>query len=400
MPRILSVDNTFTFGGAINSLAYLVRGLDSSRFEVTVLSAQSQTLLDRLFPTVEAKHWSVRLNWVHDPIHRRVVSLPGFKRGLLRGIWEKLRAVAWIMSVDLPDALRIVRYVRRRQVDLIHLNNGIEGLLPALLAAKLTGVPAVAHVRSPQRLSGIAASYARIPAHWIAVSSYIAEDLERQGVDRRRISVVHDAIDNTEFSEGSPPRALRDDLGVRSGSPIFGFFGRVIPWKGVREFIEAAAIVLKARPDALALIVGDPSDGAENHYHNLQQMVHTAGLGQHILFTGYRSDVADLMRLCDVVVHSSVVPEPFGMTVIEGMATGTPVVAADSGGPTEIVDHGETGLLVDPRDATALSSAILDLLENPGEARAMGRRGAQRVRDYYSIDRYAREVEVVFDRLL
>jgi glycosyltransferase involved in cell wall biosynthesis len=106
------------------------------------------------------------------------------------------------------------------------------------------------------------------------------------------------------------------------------------------------------------------------------------------------------MRLCDVVVHASIVGEPFGMTVIEGMATATPVVAANKGGPTEIIEDGVTGLLVDPTDAGALSEAIIGLLRDPEKAARIGNRGAARTRAHYSAERYATDVERLYEQWL
>ena len=88
------------------------------------------------------------------------------------------------------------------------------------------------------------------------------------------------------------------------------------------------------------------------------------------------------------------------MTVIEGMATGTPVVAANKGGPTEIIEAGVTGLLVDPTDALALSEAIVSLLRDPELAARIGSQGAARARAHYSAERYAADVERLYDQIL
>ena len=106
------------------------------------------------------------------------------------------------------------------------------------------------------------------------------------------------------------------------------------------------------------------------------------------------------MRLCDVVVHASLIPEPFGMTVIEGMAAGAAVVAANTGGPTEIIDPGRTGLLVDPTDTGALAGAIEDFLLRPARRAEFGRRAAERAREHYSAGRYAAEVQTVYDLVM
>lgn len=392
--RVLSVDNSFTFGGAINALAVLVAALDD-RYESMVLSAQDQQVLDDHFPGTAAHQWPFLLPWVHRP------SRPASRRGgrVVR-LASKLRTLEWIVRNDFPASIRIRRYARKHGIDLIHLNNGVEGLLPPLLAGKLLRIPVVAHSRGPQGTSGASRFYARGVDHWIAVSGAMADNLREAGVAPERITVVHDALDLHLFTPGEPARALRQELGIPPEAPVFGLFGRVIEWKGVKEFVEVATRVLAVMPDAYAVVVGDVSDGAESYFREVRALAAERGHGDRILFTRFRQDVPDLMRLCDVVAHTSIIPEPFGLTVIEAMATGTPVVAANAGGPLETVDPGETGLLADPRDPELFAAELLSLLRDPGRARAMGSLGAERARQRFSAERYAREVESVWDRVI
>ncbi|HEX6693852.1 MAG TPA: glycosyltransferase family 4 protein [Longimicrobiales bacterium] len=396
---ILYVDNSSTFGGAINALSDLLRGIDRSRVSPVVLSAQSEDFLTSAFPGIRSIHWPVRLMWVHDPINRVVERLPGMGSGPLRAIWGKLRALWWLTFQDGVQALRIMRLIQREHVDAVHLNNGVEGMIGPLAAARLRRLPVIAHARGPQSVTGMARTYASLPDHWIAVSRSIADNLEEAGVPPRCITVVHDAIDLTVFFEKPSAAGTRTALGIPENAKLFGVFARIIPWKGIREFVLAARQVLDSVEDAFALVVGDPSDGSEGYYREVVELSRSLGIENRIVFAGFRTDVADLMRACDVVVHSSIEPEPFGLTVIEGMATGRPVVAASSGGPVEIIEDGVTGVLVDPSDATALSAAVTRLLENPAYAEEIGSRAAQRARAYYSTERYASDVMKVYEKV-
>jgi glycosyltransferase involved in cell wall biosynthesis len=234
----------------------------------------------------------------------------------------------------------------------------------------------------------------------VAISEVIAENLRALGVPDGRIASVSDGIDLTTFHAGPPRPGLREELGVSDSAPMFGLFGRIVPWKGAAEYVEAAALVLKELPDARALVVGDRSDGEEGYADAVRERTHQLGIGDRVLFTGFRPDVADLMRACDVVVHASLGREPFGLVVAEALSTGTPVVASDRGGPTEIVDQGETGFLVDPRDARAMADTILRLLRDPGEAREMGRVGHGRMAERYSARKCADGILAVYRRVL
>ena len=397
--RVLYVDNTYTFGGAINALAHLLSAVDRDRIQPMVLSAQPQKALDRLFPGVAALHWPMKLPWVHNLIDRRVRRSSFGAHRLFRAGWSKARAAAWAFTVDLPATARLASHMRRQRVDIVHLNNGVEGLVPALLAARLLKIPVVAHSRGPQGNTLAGRFYASLPERWIAVSGAMALNLRQAGVRPESITTIHDAVDLSRFAPAEEPAGLRSELGIPNGAPVFGIFGRIIPWKGTIEFARAAVRVLTALPNARALIVGGPSDGSADYLRTVMEFAQQSGVGDRFLFTGFRDDIPDVLRLCNVVVHASVVPEPFGMTVIEAMATGRPVVAANSGGPLEILDLGQTGLLVDPRDTIRLAHAILELLTDPERAAEMGRSAARRAHERYSAERYANEVSAVYDRL-
>ena len=129
-----------------------------------------------------------------------------------------------------------------------------------------------------------------------------------------------------------------------------------------------------------AVVIGVPMFGEDAYADGLRRLA--ADLGGKVDFRGFRDDVrAELARL-DVLVHASIIPEPFGQVVLEGMAAGLPVVAADAGGPAEIIDDGVDGLLYTPGDAAALAER-LRLLAGDKELRSrLGRSGRERARDY------------------
>ena len=114
------------------------------------------------------------------------------------------------------------------------------------------------------------------------------------------------------------------------------------------------------------------------------------------LFTGIRSDIPRILAASNVLVLPSATPEPFGLTVVEAMAAGCPVVATAAGGPLESVVDGVTGWLVPPNDPQAMAQKIRRALDHPEEARAMGARGRQRAQAHFGVDRYAREMGDLF----
>ena len=195
-----------------------------------------------------------------------------------------------------------------------------------------------------------------------------------------------------EVSEADA-RAARAELGADEGDLLVGVFGRLQRWKGQDIFVEAAGRVASQRPRIRFVVVGGSVFGLEPEFADgLRTRARALGLADRMAFTGFRTDVARLMAACDVVCHTSRVPEPFGMVVIEAMSLGRPVIATRGGGPSEIIHHEETGLLVPAADDVALGNAILALADDPALRRRIGAKGAARVRESFTIDRMASDL--------
>lgn len=397
---VLFVDNSWTFGGAIHSLQHLVDGLADGRIDPVVVSGHPSTALARMFPNARTVQTRVRVPWQHPTLLQRWSRDRRPHSGLLSQLSGPLGALDWHLRRTLPGAIRLARVGASHGADLVHLNNNLESQIDSLLAARLLRVPCVAHARGFQSRGRLLGTALGGVAHHVAVSEAVARDLVRIGAPRDRISVVHDGVDVEAFAAPRDTRTLRQALGLPGSARAFGVFGRIVPWKGIREFVLAASRVLRKRADAYALVVGDESDGERGYFEEVRELARGTSVADRILFTGYRDDVAALMQSLDVVVHTSTDPEPFGMVLVEAMAAGKPVVAADRGGPREIVVPEETGLLVDPADTEALASSITRLLDDPRRARRMGASGRRRAHRHFSKERYAREIASVYERIL
>jgi starch synthase len=106
------------------------------------------------------------------------------------------------------------------------------------------------------------------------------------------------------------------------------------------------------------------------------------------------------MASIDVLVHTSIRPEPFGLVMVEAMATEKPVVAADDGGVREVVEPGVTALLARPGDHGAVAAAVLEILSDPSRAAAMGKAGRMRAESLFDVGTYVRRVQEVYAELL
>jgi glycosyltransferase involved in cell wall biosynthesis len=208
---------------------------------------------------------------------------------------------------------------------------------------------------------------------WIvSTTAWDAALLIEHGAVPDLVRTVYLGVDESWF-ESAPARV--------AAPPRVVISGRLVPWKGHLTFLQAFARVATLVPNAEAWIVG----GAAAPYQAfLEQEAQRLGIGHRTRFWGHRSDVAELVRQCDIAVHCSE-REPFGLVIIEAMSAGLPVIAAAVQGPREIIHHGETGYLVTPGDVEAYAQYMVRLLRDPDCRRQIGqaarRETAVRFRD-------------------
>ncbi len=295
-----------------------------------------------------------------------------------------------------PTVFRMVRIMRRCRADVVHVNTLFN--LQAPVAAWLARRPLVWHAREMLPGSRVYAVLCRLAARLatrvIAISSAVAADQWRCG-DRLRI--VLNGTDLKAFETPAEGRPVREALGIQPGRPVVTVLGRLEPWKGQHVLIEAVPGVLKKAPETVFLIVGGVAVNKPDYGPGLKARCHELGIEEHVRFTGIRRDIPEILAATDILALPTVTPEPFGLTVIEAMAAGRPVVATAAGGPLDTVIDGETGLLTAPGDAADLAGKLGWLLARPEEARAMGRRGRERAFTCFAMDRVAREVAAVLE---
>lgn len=206
--------------------------------------------------------------------------------------------------------------------------------------------------------------------HMIAISECVRDYvLANYQVPANKLTVIQRGVDAAAFHERrlDPQWAeifLQQHPQLR-GKQIILMPGRISRWKGQRLFLEAMVEIRKQNPNCHGLIVG----GAEGRKMQFQQELESAraelGLTDTVTFLGQRSDIAELYLLADLVCHMSTQPEPFGRTMTEALASGTPVVAFDRGGAAEILHACFPEGLVPPDDTTAFAHKVSDLLGRP-----------------------------------
>ena len=174
-----------------------------------------------------------------------------------------------------------------------------------------------------------------------------------------------------------------------SEAPLVSLIGRLQPWKGQREFLQAARIVLRRRPETRFAVVGGALLGWEGDYpQELQALAQELGIAEQVTFTGHVDNAHLWMAASDVVVNASA-PEPFGLVVVEAMASSAAVVATDCGGPRDIIEDGVTGLLCKTNEPEELARSVLCLLDDPDSLSRIAAAGKAHVLATFTRERMA-----------
>jgi glycosyltransferase involved in cell wall biosynthesis len=310
------------------------------------------------------------------------------------------RELRTLLRRDVPISRKICRLLKTREFDLVHSNDNPRGDRSILLAAQLSNVPVISHVRFSHVFDQhVDSVLSRGVTRYIYMSEAIRERFESTVGRHVTGTVLYDPLT-------IPPRAEIDEQARQfrrteglEGVQLIVNVARVVPWKGLHVFLEAMAMVLRSNPNAVGLVVGDPADDS-SYAEYLRTLSASLGLGDRVRFVGFRSDALTIMGAADVVVHSAIKPEPFGRVIIEAMALGKPVIAAAAGGPLESVVSGVDGILVPPGQPDLLARALEDLLANPERAAAMGRAGVEKVRDRHSEGRFASSLLDIYNEVL
>ncbi|WP_328858756.1 glycosyltransferase [Williamsia herbipolensis] len=153
----------------------------------------------------------------------------------------------------------------------------------------------------------------------------------------------------------------------------FAVVGRITPWKGQELALASFRDVQAKYPGAKLRFIGDALFGEEGYRDQLKIKVSEMSLEHSVFFDGHVNDVYGSLAKVNCLVHSSIIPEPFGQVIVQGMAMGLPVIAAREGGPMETIQHRENGILYEPRNAAALSAAMFEIIENKVLASEIGR---------------------------
>jgi glycosyltransferase involved in cell wall biosynthesis len=299
-------------------------------------------------------------------------------------------------EVDLASARQLIRIIREHRIQVVHAQKGKARTL-AILAGLFVKIPALILNRGVSfplsRWNRLGYTTTRVTAI-VAVCESIKRGLVEQGrVPAEKIEVIYSGTDTERFHSGVDRDSIRRELGLAPDQFLATQIG-IRSIRGNDDVLDALATVAARSPQARLLFVGARCP------ESLHEKARARGLDGLVHVFGYREDIPQILAASDCCVDASYAGLGLTGTLREALAVETPVIATDIEGNPELVIHEETGLLVRPRDPSAIAKAILRLMEHPAEARAMARAGRKRVEELFSTRAKVERTEALYRRVL
>ena len=322
-------------------------------------------------------------------------SVPGSPLSAELSFLTKGRTLALSRRNYLKNLTTLARFAREHDIEIVHAHAARDYHLAALAVrrASRSRLVLTRHTLFPMR--GINRHLLRGVGRVIAVSRAVAESLRRNGViEPSKITVIHNGIDVDRFAS-----AAADGIRAADSPVLVGTVGHLAPIKGHDVFLRAAALISARRPEVRFIVIGEDKSPQMGHRKFLESLVAELGLGGSVAMPGWHDDIPSVLSSLTLFV-SAARSEPFGLSIVEAMAAGLPVVAAASEGALEIIEDGLTGKVVPVADPESLAAAINSLLDDPSERSRLGDNALLAARQHYSLARMVNDTERVYREVL
>ncbi len=364
-------------GSGINTFLSM-KGMDRNTYEVELACAPG----GRLIPLVQEHHMTVR------PFKNLVQPLHPFK--------------------DTLALLDLTAFLRKNPYHIVHTHNSKAGFI-GRLAARWAGVPIIVHTVhgfafhewEPLWRQVLFRHLERLGSHWCDKMIFISQPLidwalEDHIVGEDKIIKIYSGIELNQFHtvKREEKNKIRKKWQLRQKDAVVGIVSKLWEGKGHGVLIEAFKLVREKIQDARLVIVGEGY-----LYDQLYRMVETNGLRDSVRFTGFQMNVSEIISTFDVAVLPSFF-EGMGRVLLEAMAMEKPVVASHVGGIPDLVEHGISGLLVEPGNVRALADALEKILSDRALARKMGKEGRKRMKEQFSAHIMVQSIDKLYRELL
>lgn len=377
MIRIAFLDHTAKWSGGEVALYNILTHLDEDINPLVILAEEGE-LADRL----REEGVDVRVIPLSEKVRHR-------NRNALN--WGSVAAAISMFTYG----AKLARVLKKEHVVCVHTNS-LKSALYGAIAAKLASIPVIWHIRdhiNPPYMKPIVARAVKLLSRFVpnGVIANSESTLNALSLPQTKKTLVVYSSFAKEIGRKESGRKDKDDF-------IILLVGRLAHWKGQHVLLEAAKSFLPNK-NVKFWLAGDALFGEENYKQALQLQIASDEL-TNVTMLGHVNHVLELMHQVDLLVHTSITPEPFGQVIVEGMAVGLPVIASNEGGPVEIVVHNKTGLLITPRDPEQLRHSIQWMLDHPEERKLMSENAMKRVESHFTIDRTIKKITTYYQRVI
>ena len=279
--------------------------------------------------------------------------------------------------------------IKEERVDIVHSRSRVPNII-AFFASRHTGAKFIttAHGYYSNHFISRVTGWARFV---IVASSVIGRHMiEDFGVPHERIKLIPRGVDLDRFKFNPPDNSSKSEYRI-------GVIGRVTPIKGHGFFLQAIARVVRLFPKVKVVIVGDAPKDKPEYIEKLKALAKQLEIEKFVEFLGAQYDIPKIMSGLDLLVLPSIGQEAFGRVIIEAGASGVPVIATRIGGATEIIEDGQTGILVRPGDILEMVNSIIKALKDRDLSRSMAAEARKKVEREYSLAKMTDDTIKVYE---
>ena len=398
MHKILFVEGNVdgTVGGSYFSLLYLIKNIDKKRFNVSVVFYFNNPLIG-MFKEAGAKVYVLK--------NFRSLNLFPNYRGSIRSpkmIYTFIQKIYNFLFIFINKAVKYTFFIKKNRFDIVHLNNTINKNHEWMLASILASIPCVTHESGINNsFSKTARFFARRLNKIICISKAVQKCLINNKIDIHNSIIIYNGINPIDIKVNIQPEKLRKKYGIDIDSFVVGVVGNIKPWKGQKTLIEAINILKNKNSKMIyCFFVGGTSNEVKEYKSELKNLIERYGINEFVFFTDYVKNPADYMNMFDIVIHTSIEPEPFGRVLLEAMSLKKPLIATSIGAPLEIIKNQETGILVKPNDPVDLADAIILLMKDSILRQSLVEEAFSCLLANFSIEANVGSTQTVYDCIL
>ncbi|MBI5676087.1 MAG: glycosyltransferase [Nitrospirae bacterium] len=296
---------------------------------------------------------------------------------------------------------KLIRLMKKEKIQIVHTHLYFDHLW-GRIAARIAGVPVIMTTEHGRGMwkKRRHLFFEHIANRFTDMRIAVSEDIRQIRIQRElstpeQVITIPNAINEDDFIVSDYVRSdKRKELGINRDDLVIGTVARFDPDKALDKLLEAAALVVKSIENVKIILVGNGPlrNNLEDHAARLR-------IADKVVFTGARTDIAELLSIMDVFVISSI-REGIPVSLLEAMAAERAVVATNVGGNAEVINDESCGLIVEPNDTAALARGIISLLNDKALRERVGLKARLRIKEHFSVKSQVRKIESLYERIL